>query len=119
MHSRRPCVRRFRTHRTSSSSFEILRDHWPSLNHLPPAPCTPAFNQAFDPKKFNFTKADEKELLLQFESCEGRGRVDNVRTTYLEKAVVKGSPNVVVINVSPIEYGHGEAAAHARPPARA
>lgn len=53
-------------------------------------------------------------MLLQFESREARplpaARGDCSRqTTYCEKAKIEGSPNVVVINVSPIEYGHGAA----------
>ncbi|KAJ7298691.1 hypothetical protein O6H91_16G032700 [Diphasiastrum complanatum] len=56
--------------------------------------------QPFDPAKFNFTKVGQEELLFCFEESEdGRSR-------YFDAATVKGSPNVVVINVSPIEYGH-------------
>ncbi|XP_009127029.1 GDP-L-galactose phosphorylase 2 [Brassica rapa] len=48
--------------------------------------------QPFDANKFNFTKVCREELLFQFEADMPLD-VDN-------------SPNVVAINVSPIEYGH-------------
>jgi len=58
--------------------------------------------QPFDAKKFNFTKALQKEVLFQFEAREsGAGGVD-----YEPLAPARGSPNLVFINVSPIEYGH-------------
>lgn len=56
--------------------------------------------QPFDPKKFNFTKIGQEEILFQFGPSE-----DGV-SEYYEKAPVLSSPNVVAINVSPIEYGH-------------
>lgn len=56
--------------------------------------------QAFDPKKFNFTKVGQEEVLFQFGPSE-----DEV-SDYYEKAPVLASPNVIAINVSPIEYGH-------------
>eukprot|EP00252_Welwitschia_mirabilis_P015000 TRINITY_DN330_c1_g5_i1.p1 TRINITY_DN330_c1_g5~~TRINITY_DN330_c1_g5_i1.p1 ORF type:complete len:442 (+),score=68.84 TRINITY_DN330_c1_g5_i1:773-2098(+) len=56
--------------------------------------------QDFDPKKFNFTKVGQEEVLFRFEESE------EGRTEYLEKAPVLHSPNVIAINVSPIEYGH-------------
>lgn len=57
--------------------------------------------QAFDTSKFNFTKAAQKEALFQFDTSADAG------TTYLRTAkVLDDSPNLVVINVSPIEYGH-------------
>jgi len=57
--------------------------------------------QDFDHNKFNFTKAAQKEALFQFDTSADAG------TTYLRTAkVLDASPNVVVINVSPIEYGH-------------
>lgn len=58
--------------------------------------------QPFDPKKFNFTKVGQEEVLFRFEAgIENKAR-------FYEKAPVDGtaSPNVVAINVSPIEYGH-------------
>lgn len=56
--------------------------------------------QAFDAGKFNFTKALQKEVLLQFEpSLEAN-------PSFAASSTVKGSPNLVYINVSPIEYGH-------------
>lgn len=58
--------------------------------------------QPFDPKKFNFTKVGQEEVLFRFEAS------NDGKTQFLEKAFVeeKYSPSVVAINVSPIEYGH-------------
>lgn len=56
--------------------------------------------QDFDPKKFNFTKVGQEEMLFRFE--ESAAGI----TEFLEKGPVLDSPNVIVINVSPIEYGH-------------
>jgi len=56
--------------------------------------------QDFDPSKFNFTKVGQEEVLFRFEES-GEDKVQ-----YLEKAPVLDSPNVIAINVSPIEYGH-------------
>lgn len=56
--------------------------------------------QPFDPKKFNFTKVGQEEVLFRFEESEE----DKVQ--YIDKAPVLDSPNVIAINVSPIEYGH-------------
>eukprot|EP00271_Cylindrocystis_brebissonii_P018266 TRINITY_DN509_c0_g1_i3.p1 TRINITY_DN509_c0_g1~~TRINITY_DN509_c0_g1_i3.p1 ORF type:complete len:477 (-),score=91.16 TRINITY_DN509_c0_g1_i3:1215-2645(-) len=56
--------------------------------------------QDFDPKKFNFTKVGKEEVLFRFEESE------HGYSGYEEDAIVNDSPNVVVINVSPIEYGH-------------
>lgn len=58
--------------------------------------------QSFDPEKFNFTKVGQEEVLFRFEA--GNGSLSH----YFESAPVKENdpPNVVAINVSPIEYGH-------------
>eukprot|EP00245_Coleochaete_scutata_P001494 TRINITY_DN1182_c1_g1_i2.p1 TRINITY_DN1182_c1_g1~~TRINITY_DN1182_c1_g1_i2.p1 ORF type:complete len:513 (-),score=102.55 TRINITY_DN1182_c1_g1_i2:373-1911(-) len=56
--------------------------------------------QDFDSGKFNFTKVGQEEALFRFEESE-----DGFSEFY-EFAKIRGSPNVVVINVSPIEYGH-------------
>lgn len=59
--------------------------------------------QPFDKTKFNFTKVDQEEVLFRFEP-----RKDN-KTLYFPCFPVnleEGSPSVVAINVSPIEYGH-------------
>ncbi|KAG5235219.1 GDP-L-galactose phosphorylase [Salix suchowensis] len=58
--------------------------------------------QPFDKNKFNFTKVGQEEMLFQFgESEDGEGQ-------FLTDATIdpENSPNVVAINVSPIEYGH-------------
>ena len=63
--------------------------------------------QPFDDAKFNFTKALQREVIFQFERSQ---RED--RSVYHAAAVVpdlrpgKASPTLVLINVSPIEYGH-------------
>ncbi len=59
---------------------------------------------AFDAAKFNFTKADEAEVLFQFEPAAGRA--SKQPPGYTERGAVDASPNLVLINVSPIEYGH-------------
>ena len=56
--------------------------------------------QPFDGGKFNFQKAAMKEVLFQFTA----GAVNH--THYHSKAQCGPSPNLVLINVSPIEYGH-------------
>ncbi|TVU51279.1 hypothetical protein EJB05_02693 [Eragrostis curvula] len=58
--------------------------------------------QPFDPAKFNFTKVGQEEVLFQFEN----GATDE--SFFLESAPIPAdrAPNVVAINVSPIEYGH-------------
>lgn len=60
--------------------------------------------QPFDNSKFNFTKVGQEEVLFCFaESNDGESR-------FLAGAPVTAepnySPNVIAINVSPIEYGH-------------
>jgi GDP-L-galactose phosphorylase len=58
--------------------------------------------QAFDDAKFNFCKARQNEILFTFEE-----QLDEHSGVEFEEAfVVAGSPNLVMINVSPIEYGH-------------
>lgn len=59
--------------------------------------------QPFDAKKFNFTKALQKEVLFQFAAHSG---ADGAGADYEPLAPVGSSPNLVFINVSPIEYGH-------------
>lgn len=56
--------------------------------------------QPFDGSKFNFTKAYVKEVLFQFEPSAVE------QPTIQDTIVTKQSPNLVLINVSPIEYGH-------------
>ncbi|GJM87827.1 hypothetical protein PR202_ga03821 [Eleusine coracana subsp. coracana] len=58
--------------------------------------------QPFDPAKFNFTKVGQEEVLFQFENG---GSGDSY---FVESALIPEdrAPNVVAINVSPIEYGH-------------
>lgn len=58
--------------------------------------------QPFDHDKFNFTKVGQEEVLFRFEA----GR--DSRSQFFESAPAGATnpPNVVAINVSPIEYGH-------------
>lgn len=50
--------------------------------------------QSFDPKKFNFTKIGQEEVLFCFEENNDQGRVGS----YNEMVVGK-SPNIIAINV--------------------
>mmetsp|Transcript_10172 Transcript_10172/g.37386 ORF Transcript_10172/g.37386 Transcript_10172/m.37386 type:complete len:423 (-) Transcript_10172:225-1493(-) len=60
--------------------------------------------QAFDDKKFNFTKAGMNEVLFAFEAeCTSNG---GPLIVDFWSCHVKGAPNLVCINVSPIDYGH-------------
>ncbi|EFJ31692.1 hypothetical protein SELMODRAFT_439945 [Selaginella moellendorffii] len=54
--------------------------------------------QEFDPKKFNFSKVNRNEVLFQFGEGEEAG--------YYDITPILSSPDIVLINVSPIEYGH-------------
>ena len=56
--------------------------------------------QDFDAAKFNFTKAFMQEVLFQFSTDALEG------TEVDEDACAGRSPDLVIINVSPIEYGH-------------
>ncbi|KAK3409448.1 hypothetical protein EUGRSUZ_J01579 [Eucalyptus grandis] len=59
--------------------------------------------QDFDEKKFNFTKVGHEEVLFMFEQS------DDCYSHFFPSAPASfkpTSPNVVAINVSPIEYGH-------------
>jgi GDP-L-galactose phosphorylase len=58
-------------------------------------------NQPFDGEKFHFGKALQKEVLFQFEPASRReGR------SFAPASPASASPTLVLINVSPIEYGH-------------
>lgn len=56
--------------------------------------------QEFDESKFNFTKALMREVLFQF------GTNASKKTEVDIDAITGKSPDLVIINVSPIEYGH-------------
>lgn len=56
--------------------------------------------QAFDETKFNFTKVCMQEVLFQFETKASDG------TEIVENSTTGRSPDLVMINVCPIEYGH-------------
>lgn len=62
--------------------------------------------QDFDANKFNFTKADLKEVLFSFTKLAGEADENVSRSVFEPSAAVGESPTVVLINVSPIEYGH-------------
>lgn len=61
---------------------------------------SPQVVQPFDPSKFHFGKAAVGEVLFAFEPGSQRS------PTFEEAAPAGASPNLVLINVSPIEYGH-------------
>uniref|UniRef100_A0A5B7AAL5 Putative GDP-L-galactose phosphorylase n=1 Tax=Davidia involucrata TaxID=16924 RepID=A0A5B7AAL5_DAVIN len=58
--------------------------------------------QPFDGNKFNFTKVGQEEVLFQLEASED----DEIQFFPNAPIDIENSPNVVAINVSPIEYGH-------------
>ena len=62
--------------------------------------CVDQVNQPFDDSKFNFGKALQREVLFQFEGSSCR------HASFTPAAVAENSPSLVMINVSPIEYGH-------------
>jgi GDP-L-galactose phosphorylase len=57
-------------------------------------------DQPFDAGKFHFGKALQREALFQFQPGPGRA------PSFTPAAPAADSPNLVFINVSPIEYGH-------------
>lgn len=59
--------------------------------------------QDFDERKFNFTKVGQEEVLFMFEQSDDRYSHFFPSAPAIFKP---SSPNVVAINVSPIEYGH-------------
>lgn len=61
--------------------------------------------QAFDEAKFNFKKAYVQEVLFQFEPSAAEG-MQAVQSNLEDSAISNASPNLVIINVSPIDYGH-------------
>lgn len=59
--------------------------------------------QPWDAKKFNFQKALQQEILFQYEA----GLPDHGnQLKFIPASPANNSPNLVFINVSPIEYGH-------------
>ena len=58
--------------------------------------------QPWDPKKFNFQKALQQEVLFQYEP----GLPSDGSLKFIAASPANNSPNLVLINVSPIEYGH-------------
>ncbi len=79
-----------------------------------PSPGSPQVCQPFDKSKFNFTKAFMREVLLQFEPSSNPSSLGSSSAAFgpssgselVEEAAAGPSPTVVLINVSPIEYGH-------------
>lgn len=61
-------------------------------------------SQPFDDAKFNFCKALQKEVLFQLEPAGGGGA--GAEAAFSPAAPAPASPHLVLINVSPIEYGH-------------
>lgn len=64
--------------------------------------CIDQVIQKFDHSKFHFKKAYDNEVLFQFEQL-GRG---DGPVTFQESSTVTSNSDLVLINVSPIEYGH-------------
>ncbi|OMO95634.1 GDP-L-galactose phosphorylase 1-like protein [Corchorus olitorius] len=62
--------------------------------------------QPFDDSKFNFTKVGQEEVLFRFEQSNNYKSHYFLATALAITADGNNSPNVVAINVSPIEYGH-------------
>jgi GDP-L-galactose phosphorylase len=58
--------------------------------------------QAFDPSKFHFGKAAQKEVL----ACLARDGAPGTRASWAPAAPAGSDPSLLLINVSPIEYGH-------------
>ncbi|CAG9461401.1 unnamed protein product [Pedinophyceae sp. YPF-701] len=58
--------------------------------------------QPYDASKFNFNKALQEEVLFQFERS-----ATGISTFHAAKEITEGSsPNLILVNVSPIEYAH-------------
>jgi len=66
--------------------------------------------QSFDPSKFNFNKAGVNEVLFSFAGATGisSSKYSEIATNEMAPGAnqERYDPNIVVINVSPIEYGH-------------
>ena len=78
--------------KTRGSTSEFL----PSL----PTPLSPSqVVHPFDYAKFNFTKAYKREALFQFEPTSNKSKL-------MEAASASSNLSVVLINISPIEFGH-------------
>ncbi len=77
---------------------------WPHLEHSPQLlyfmlqVCQP-----WDANKFNFQKALQQEVLFQYEAGLPS---DGKAVKFIPASPANNSPNLVFINVSPIEYGH-------------
>mmetsp|Transcript_29651 Transcript_29651/g.40944 ORF Transcript_29651/g.40944 Transcript_29651/m.40944 type:complete len:419 (+) Transcript_29651:582-1838(+) len=56
--------------------------------------------QPFDESKFNFKKVSQSEVLFQF------GSSADASSAFVPEVPVEHNPTMVLINVSPIEYGH-------------
>lgn len=73
------------------------------LKKRPTEFCVDQILQTFDENKFNFKKIAQDEVLFRFEpSSDDRSPF----FSSLAEEFDSGSPSVVAINVSPIEYGH-------------
>jgi len=66
--------------------------------------------QGFEPSKFNFTKADERECLFVFEGDRASPSFNVSNPALTASNMPNGtnydSPHLVLINVSPIDHGH-------------
>ncbi|KAJ3683117.1 hypothetical protein LUZ60_013344 [Juncus effusus] len=57
--------------------------------------------QPFNKEKFNFTKVGQEEVIFQFEESNSSQNQYNATAP-----IDSSSPNIILINVSPIGYGH-------------
>lgn len=62
--------------------------------------------QKFDPTKFNFAKAYASEVLFAFEAPPADDNATAGSSSTVKDLPCPPSPNLVMINVSPIDYGH-------------
>jgi len=74
----------------------------PPLSKTPNPRPHPQVCQPFDASKFNFNKAAVEEVLFTFEPAPAGAPA----SYYTPSARLPASPNALLINVSPIDYGH-------------
>ena len=84
---------------SATTQFSAIKPHWIRTVRQPCAQVC----QPWDAKKFNFQKALQQEVLFQYEAgLPG----DSKGVKFIPASPANNSPNLVLINVSPIEYGH-------------
>lgn len=63
-------------------------------------------NQKFDPNKFNFTKISKQEILLHPVGSHWSASKPVTPSSKSLSDVLKHDENMIIINVSPLEFGH-------------